>query len=324
MERIMDRCSLCISNFKEKVIFAVKLLIFAGLLFGYLNRVLPQYDETYDASLIDKVRRLESIDGPKLVLLGNSNLSFGIMSEMLEAEIGMPVVNMGLDLELGNAFHEEMAKYNVCEGDIYIICHSDFADYEMKAPVAWITLENHYNLWRILRGEDLYPMLKAFPDYLKRSLKTYVTGVEEIDSGGLYSRREFNEYGDMGVFREGSLFTIFSEPVNPPSIDVSAIDRINELNKWLEGKGATLLVAGYPIGDGSLTADAREFEVFQEELEALLDCKVISEYTDYMYDYSYFYNSVLHLTTEGARMRTEQLIADIKRWQADIMSGNPQ
>lgn len=76
-----------------------------------------------------------------------------------------------------------------------------------------------------------------------------------------------------------------------------------------------MLIAAYPIGNGQVTADANEFVQFQEELEACLDSIVISNYTDYMLDYSYFYNTDLHLNTEGAEIRTRQLISDIKRWQ---------
>lgn len=42
---------------------------------------------------------------------------------------------------------------------------------------------------------------------------------------------------------------------------------------------------------------------------------MISNYVDYMFDYKYFYNTEFHLTSEGAEIRTSQLIADVKRWQ---------
>ena len=45
-----------------------------------------------------------------------------------------------------------------------------------------------------------------------------------------------------------------------------------------------------------------------------LDCPVISDYRDYFFDYKYFYNSFLHLTTEGAALRTEQLIEDLEEY----------
>ena len=85
------------------------------LLLFYIFNMLPQYENGYCASLIDKVNRLKSINEPKIVLLGNSNLAFGIDSKMLEESMNMPVVNMGLHGGDGNAFHEEMAKIKAAE-----------------------------------------------------------------------------------------------------------------------------------------------------------------------------------------------------------------
>lgn len=104
----------------------------------------------------------------------------------------------------------------------------------------------------------------------------------------------------------------------PPAINDVTAGRINELNQWLKERGATLLVAAYPIGNGELTAPKEEFEAFQKKLEEALDCPVISQYTDYMYDYDYFYDTDYHLTDEGVKLRTEQLIEDIKGWQAGL------
>ena len=50
------------------------------------------------------------IEEPKIILIGNSNLAFGIDSEKIENSVGMPVVNLGLHGSLGNEFHESMAK----------------------------------------------------------------------------------------------------------------------------------------------------------------------------------------------------------------------
>lgn len=118
-----------------------------------------------------KMQGMDCSQGPKIVLIGNSNLAFGINSEEIEQEIGMPVVNMGLHASLGNAFLENMAKLNVCEGDIYVICHHTYdmdGDY-VDRTLMWITIEDHFELWKMLRAEDIWPMLKTYPIYLKRA-----------------------------------------------------------------------------------------------------------------------------------------------------------
>lgn len=313
----MNRRSSSTSNSKRNIVFLLKLVAAICLLAGYIYHVLPQYENGYNASLIDKVERLESIDEPKIVLLGHSSLAFGIDSERIEEAFGMPVVNMGLHGGNGNAFHEEMAKYNVAQGDIYIICHSDYDDDNViqDAMTAWSSIENHLNLWKILRVNDIGTMAKAFPIYLKHCLGYHSAGTGNQDPGGLYARSAFNEYGDVALLREGNQYTFEGEVV-PPGIGDAAVDRINELNGYLTKRGATLLVAGYPIGNGNVTAEAAEFEAFQEQLADRLDCPVISNYADYMFDYRYFYDTNLHLNTEGVALRTGQLISDIKRWKS--------
>ena len=317
MGQAMNRRSSSTSNSKRNMAFLLKLVAALCLLAGYIYHVLPQYENGYNASLIDKVERLESIDGPKIVLLGHSSLTFGIDSERIEEAFGMPVVNMGLHGGNGNAFHEEMAKYNVEQGDIYIICHSDYDDDNViqDAMTAWSSIENHLNLWKILRVNDIGTMAKAFPIYLKHCLGYHSAGTGNQDPGGLYARSAFNEYGDVALLREGNQYTFEGEVV-PPGIGDAAVDRINELNGYLTKRGATLLVAGYPIGNGNVTAEAAEFEAFQEQLADRLDCPVISNYADYMFDYRYFYDTNLHLNTEGVALRTGQLISDIKRWKS--------
>lgn len=313
---IMSRHSLFTSNSKGKVIFGCKaILMFFMIWIFCFHFVMPQYSGGYDASLIDKVDRLKSIDGPKIVLIGNSNLSFGIDSEKLEQAFDMPVVNMGLHGALGNAFHENMAKINIHEGDIYIICHSNFSDNGMidDKVLAWSTIENHFGLWRLLSREDLYPMAKEYPVYLKKCLELFISGGGNQLPGGCYSRDAFNQYGDISLDRTESLYT-FESPVTPPSINDTAVSRINRLNVWLAERGAVLLVAGYPIGKGKLTDPEESFMKAQKELSERLSCPVISDYRDYMFDYGLFYNTDLHLTTEGAALRTKQLIEDLHRW----------
>ena len=65
------------------------LLVFFGLLvLGMFGMIVfkyfvigSQYKYSYVASFYDKIERLESINEPKIILVGNSNLAFGMNSE---------------------------------------------------------------------------------------------------------------------------------------------------------------------------------------------------------------------------------------------------
>ena len=291
-----------------------------------------QYEYNYQASLIDKVERLERINEPKIILVGTSNLSFGIDSRMIEDAFGMPVVNMGLHGGLGNAFHEEAAALNINKGDIVIVCHSEYADSgEIINPsLAWITLEKNRELWKIPRQRDYYPLLKAYPEHILKDFFLWITHTGNIDTGGCYSRSAFNEYGDVVVRPEYGQMDVkefFADTktnnIPVPGVGDACVERLNEYNKFVTGQGAVLLIAGYPIAYGEYASfDENDFVKLKDELQDRLDCEVISDFTDYFYPYEYFYNTALHLTEEGARIRTEQLIKDIERWKVLPLQDN--
>lgn len=312
----MSKHNLSTSNSKKTIKFILKLLLLFGAIVIFLLHISPQYLENYNASLIDKVNRLKNIDSPKIVLIGNSNLSFGIDSEYIEKALGMPVINMGLHGGLGNVFHERMARLNISEGDIYIICHTNFSDDNQisNAELAWVTIEDHFKLWKVLRTQDYIPMLKAYPAYLKKCLKLWITGTGNQPKEGVYSRNAFNEYGDIEWEDHGLEYEFKAGDIVVPGISDNVCERLNELNQYLSQQGASLLIAGYPIALNEFTPDLELYKSFQAELEQKLDAPVISDYTDYVFDEKYFYNFSLHLNNEGKSLRTAQLINDLENY----------
>lgn len=289
-------------------------------LFDY-SVVGSQYKYGYQASLIDKVERLKSLDEPKIILVGNSNLSFGIDSELIEKELGMPVVNLGLHGSLGNAFHEQISKICIGEGDILVVCHTSFSD-DDKIPdpeLAWITYDYNNELLPVIRRKDYIDMLISYPTYLRKSYLLWLTKRGNIKTDDCYSRMAFNEYGDV-VFKpeEGQMDVdaFFSGAGYAiPQINDTCVNRLNELNQFCLDCGAKMCVAGYPIAFGEYaTYSEDDFISFEGSLRAKLDCDVISNYTDYFYPYEYFYNTMYHLTEEGTKIRTKQLIKELETW----------
>ena len=295
-------------------------------LFGFLV-VGNQYQETYSASIIDKVARLKSINEPKIIIEGNSNLAYGIDSSMIESAINMPVVNLGLTgYYLTESFLENIAKFNINSGDIVIGGYSTFTDDGIiHEPLShWTTIEYHFDLWPILDKEDYFTMFLYYPSYWLRSFGLWITRQgnkrNPLVAAFTYSRRSLNKFGDIPIKPESQRKPeeLLFHPSNShvPQINDICINRLNKYNAYVKSKGATFLIAGYPIGEGKFTPPKEEFDKFQRELESRVDCEVISNYRDYFIQYKYFYDSNLHLDEEGAKIRTQQLIKDIQRWQA--------
>ena len=309
----MNRRSLFISNFNKKTIFWIKAGILLVSVLVFCMVMAGEFEESYCAAVIDKAERLQSIEEPKLVLLGDSNVVLGIDSAQLEDALGMPVVNMALHAGIGNVFHERMARLNVTEGDVYVYAPCSFDDKDkIEDPVlAWTAIGRHWELFDLIPEHDRWRMVKRYPTFLKKCINRFVEGTGDSEIGEIYSRSNFNEYGDM-AYKNPEYRWKFVEPVVPSKVNDRTAERIDELAVWLEERGATLVVAAYPIADGELTSAREGFVEFQEELEQKLECEVISDFTDYMYDYDYFYDSPLHLTVEGTDLRTKQLISDLE------------
>ncbi|MBQ8527093.1 MAG: hypothetical protein IJ429_01345 [Lachnospiraceae bacterium] len=312
---------------KKKIAFFVKLIVLTVILFLFcFVLVMPQYSGNYQASMTDKVEKLKNTEGPKIVLIGNSNLAFGIDSKRIEEAFGMPVVNMGLHGGVGNAFNEQAAKYNVDEGDIYIIAHTNYDDAdEIKNPVlAWITIENHTDLYPLVRPKDWPDMIMAYPTYLKKCLTLWRTETGNGETNDAYRRSAFNEYGDNYYPRPETTGDIDFSPVVINHINSATAQRLNELNSYLTERGAAMLVAAYPVAVYEKTPSPEQYYKMGQEMADALDCPVISDFRDYMLDKTYFYDTHSHLTDEGTRLRTEQLIEDIQTYMdgRDVYSEN--
>ena len=272
---------------KKKVLFFGKLFIVTLLLFVFcFGVVMPQYTGNYQASMVDKAARLRSVEGPKIVLIGNSNLAFGMDSQMLEEAFSMPVVNMGLHGGVGNVFNEQAARLNVTPGDIYVVCHSNYDDTDaIKNPeLAWITIENHFELYKLIRPNDCY------------------------------RRSAFNAYGDVYYPRPQSEEGIDFSPVAIHHINETTAKRLNMLYDDLRKQGADMVVAGYPIAEYEGTPERAAYDEMGQEIADALDAAVISDFNDYRYPTSYFYNTYMHLTDEGTKARTQQLIKDLQAY----------
>lgn len=66
---------------------------------------------------------------------------------------------------------------------------------------------------------------------------------------------------------------------------------------------------------GNLFGEERSGACYcRKDLRRQCKCEIISDFSDYFYDKSYFYDTRHHLSNEGTVMRTEQLISDLESY----------
>lgn len=89
---------------------------------------IPEVNSYARASAL-KHRRLEQLDSPKIVVVGGSNLAFGLDSAMIEQATGRGVVNMGMDGFLGVRFMLAEVEPFIASGDLVVVAFEHGAYY---------------------------------------------------------------------------------------------------------------------------------------------------------------------------------------------------
>ncbi len=130
----------------------------------------------------------------------------------------------------------------------------------------------------------------------------------------------YNEYGDFAPFRPagnenahfGLTVTYSVEYLTDEALAmlIGYYDRITE-------QGVKVFFSYSPVNQNAITEEdrrARIWDVFADRINEKLagHALVISDVSDYQMGGRFFYDEDYHLTSEGADLRTQRLIRDIK------------
>lgn len=302
-------------------------LMFIGLVVGVFCfiEVMPQYSQGYMAAFIDKMDRAATIKGSKVLLIGDSNVLFGIRSDMLEDALGMPVVNMGMHGGMGQTMCMDIIQDVIQEGDIVVAlpAHYYYPAHVTDANLAWLMLENHVELWRGVDPRDYLSLVKAFPTYIRKALDLWINDLGNDNNTDL-SRRDRNKYGDIissgdensmpDGWRTGDGFMA--------SIDVDLIEYYNKYNLFVSEKDGYFMMAAPPIIEPSVEGNEQIVDKRQEKIEDIANFLFISNSREYIFPIEYFGGTNYHLNNTGRIIRTQQLIKDIKKWMKEGRDNN--
>ena len=303
------------------IIILVGVEITVGLFYEFIPN---QYETNYVSVMYDKYERLHEVESPKIVLVGDSNLAFGIDSGLLQELTGMPVVNMGLHGGLGNDIQSRLAMSNICEGDIYVLCYTDYSQTEdiSQKDLTLLMLANHDELWDEMSVSQKLKLFPAIPNYIWSSLSYYFSGRgnERIPyECSDYSYAAFDVYGDNKVrIKNNYRHDLNQSESRVGTISKQMIEMIHSMNSICEECGATVVIAGYPIIMSSYMDSADAFCEYGQRIEECTGVENISDFSDYIMPSELFYDSILHLSLEGAEYRTRILAKDISEYKGDI------
>lgn len=281
----------------------------------------PAYSETFLGELPYKVDRLDSVEGPKIIVIGGSSVAFGLDSTMLESLTGMPVVNFGLYADLGTKIMLDLAKKSIGKGDIAVIAPEldpQTLSLFFNGKSAWRACETRLSLLlRIGRG-NAGDLLGSVPGFISEKNTQLRAGTP---ADGVYTRASFNEIGDMIYERPYNNMSVgydISKPVSfsPDIFSGDFIDYVNDFAAYCEKKGAKAVWSFPPVNASGIEAgtDEATYEALYARLCEELDFEIISNPGDYVMPSRYFYDTNFHPNSAGAKHHTSHLASDLRRY----------
>ena len=289
---------------------ALILLVFLGI------RPDPTH---YFAGSLRQVELLENVPSPRIILVGGSNVSFGLDAALMQKKLGLPVINDGLHAGLGVVPLKEIQQY-IREGDVIIVSleYNMFSHREtMAGDRAFLSDWIEYSPRRIKYLLD--PLAETPSIYatmlqrkVNRQVNTILLGGSLEESRGVFSGANFDGEGDfIGHLEAASVSRrkIPSVPYPVTSLQDDIFVFLEHFDRIAREKGARVYFAAPASRQSNCKATgaapmAEFFKAFQERSSI----PVLTPLEDVCLPDKYFFDSEYHLNAQGRELRTERLI----------------
>ena len=313
---------------KRPVIWLLILLLLLSIVpLGLVTAeaVLPDYyADSYYAELSAMYRRLRATEEPKIVLVGGSNIAFGVDVSLLEALLAQKgydyrVCPLGLYGAVGTSAMLELARENLNPGDLVILAMEpdpEAMSAYFGATAFWKCAENAPELLFALNESQRSALAGNYLGYLQERWAYFRDGTAPLIQG-VYARASFDEHCSMVYERPGNTMALgfdTTAPVDLAAVTVTAgfADQVNAFCDFARDRGASVYLSFSPVNRSALVDPSREavLEYFDRCCDAF-DCQPISDPNRYIYDSGWFYDSNFHLNSAGAVLRTRDLAQDL-------------
>jgi len=279
------------------------------------------YHNGYHAARVDyhggvsaKEERLARLPSPKVVVIGGSNATFGLDSEVLERALCKPVVNMSIHASLGMEFMVNEVKDHLGKGDL-VITSFELSSY--SEPIK----DNEVHVLTVDRAPEA---LRAIPWYRRprvimnvailrlQSAWKYATGEWDREvTEAVYTAKGFNERGDMvahlGLAQRGPER---QQPVEHrfPVFGADAAPILKDLMENAQRSGAQVVFTWPAIAASGHRVDIDS--ILAAEMRAV-GFELLGDPTDLVFPDTAFHDTHYHLRATGRQLRTRQLIRDL-------------
>jgi len=297
-------------------IFVMFILISGSCLTIFVFKI-PD-DVNYTLANADKLKRLQNTEAPRIILLGASNLAFGIDSSMIHNAFNYNVVNMGVHAGLGFRFLLNEIKPNLVENDVVILIpeYQFFYGYfnGKKELLNLINLSPDKRAY--LSPIQYVTLLKYLPEVVGDKIQLVIKNKLGLgNTRKIYNRNGFNTFGDLVTheFTNNKPLNINGTFIIEKSEIDTVISSLKEFHKYCIGKKVTVFMSFPPYPEEVFCKSKITFDNVNSALRDKTDIDVLSTPEKNLFPIYYFFDTFYHLNWKGRKERTNRLINDLRK-----------
>jgi hypothetical protein len=274
--------------------------------------------QAYMAALPAKHARLRTTPGPRIVFVGGSALAFGLDSQEVENRTGLAVLNLGMHAGIGLPVMLRMAGEYLLPGDTIVLS----PEYELffenathnSLPEA---VHADPSIWRFLRiRNDWTSLVKHGPYEMKRSVVAAAAHLQCIPP---YCSTGFAASGDMiGHLLLPTPKRRAAQPdpweavdLDGYVIDSAVMDDVEAFLETARSRGASVAMSYPPLARAHFDRNRQRITAVDSAL-ASLGLRAHLRPEAYAFDDEFFFDTEYHLGTAGRRIRTQQVLAELR------------
>ncbi len=295
-------------------------LLVAGLLTLSLFFIPDHFSEnTLLASLPSKNELLKNTESPKIILIGGSNVSFGMNSRKISEKFKIPVINMGIHGGIGLQFLMNDVKPFIGKGDIVVLMpeYENFysPDFYGEMELIPILFSIAPETRKTVEPNQWKHLFKFLPTYSAKKIKNiFFYSNKPVDpKTDVYGPSSFNEYGDAYIH-----WTMPDQQFTPEKIksdekiNQEVISFIKDYKAYIANKGATLLLLPPVIEKQSFLNQKYIVDIVNTALTKN-QIPYLSQPEKYVFSKDHFFNAMYHPNKKGVDLRTQLVIEDMSR-----------
>ncbi len=313
---------------KSVQLFLIKSFVFSLLSWGTIEiffqfNPFKKYDfsTAYNAAIIDKFARLQSIKSPKVVLIAGSNFAYGINSQILEQALQKPVYNMAMHYDFGTQFMFKQLSPELHKGDTVImgfeyIVESKGNKKEQLLMASYFSKANEWidydDIFEYI-GENARRKINAFKINLDRLFTKKIIEGQVSDTTSIFIRNGFNQYGDLVSHYN-------NPPIRPLPLALlsentslqAPIADMNAFYKTMRAKGVSVVFVYPTYSNSSFKHHHKIINKLEKEYQTYAQFPILGKPSDGVFDDSLYHDMAYHLTQKGGDLRTQKLIQLLK------------